>query len=151
MFQLVGQDLTSGSLFCQWVVILPVGLDFASGSWYGDIHGPVSLLYDVIYTQPWHNSRYPGCTTGSQHLPAVIVTISTGISIWLQKTTLLNGFCKENWRSASIICSSFNYQACEAHGSMQIDKQSFPHIKGWSVFTGGGVDLTEIINTGPAF
>ncbi len=44
----------------QWVWILPVGLDFASVSGLPvglDMitHGPDSLLYHVIYTQPWHN------------------------------------------------------------------------------------------------
>ncbi len=38
--QPVGLDFTSGSGFCQWVWILPEGLD--------------SLMYHVIYTQPWH-------------------------------------------------------------------------------------------------
>ncbi len=55
---------TSGSGFYQWVWIcqwiLPVGLDFASGSGLPvslDMkpHGPDSLLNHVIYTQPWHN------------------------------------------------------------------------------------------------
>ncbi len=52
------------------VWILPVGLDFVSGSgfcpsfwicqwvWIWKPHGPDSLLYHMIYTQPWHNIRY---------------------------------------------------------------------------------------------
>ncbi len=52
----------------QWVLILPEGLDFVSGSgfcqwvwmfqwvWIWKPHGPDSLLYHVIYTQPWHNN-----------------------------------------------------------------------------------------------
>ncbi len=44
--------------FCQWVWILSVGLDFGRGSGYDDPHGPDSLLYHVIYTQPWHNVLY---------------------------------------------------------------------------------------------
>ncbi len=38
-----------------------MGLDFASGSGYDDSmssHRPDSLLYHVIYTQPWHNEFY---------------------------------------------------------------------------------------------
>ncbi len=51
----------------KWVWILWVSLDFASGSgfcqrvwiyqsvWIWKPHQPDSLLYHVIYTQPWHN------------------------------------------------------------------------------------------------
>ncbi len=51
----------------QWVWILPVGLDFVSWSGFCQWvwicqwvciwkpHGPDSLLYHVIFTQPWHN------------------------------------------------------------------------------------------------
>ncbi len=47
---------------CVW--ILPVGLDFASGSgfcqwvWKWRTHGPDSLLYHVIHTQPWHKDYF---------------------------------------------------------------------------------------------
>ncbi len=41
--QPVDLDFTSGSGFCQWV-------------WIRKPHGPDSLLYHVIYTQPWHNN-----------------------------------------------------------------------------------------------
>ncbi len=45
----------------QWVWILPVGVDFASGCgfcqwvWIWKPHRPDSLLYHVIYTQAWYN------------------------------------------------------------------------------------------------
>ncbi len=52
--QPVGLDFTSGSGFCQWVWMLPVGLD-CQWVWIWKPHGPDSLLYHVIYTQPWHN------------------------------------------------------------------------------------------------
>ncbi len=45
-------DFTGGSGFCQWVWILPVGLDIKT-PW------TRLLLYHVIYTQPWHNEAYP--------------------------------------------------------------------------------------------
>ncbi len=44
--QPVGLDFTSGSGFYQWV-------------WIWKPHGPDSLLYHVIYTQPWHNPEDP--------------------------------------------------------------------------------------------
>ncbi len=57
---------TSGSGFYQWVWILSVGLDFTSGSGFASESGyenPMgqtdSLLYHVIYTQPWHKMRDP--------------------------------------------------------------------------------------------
>ncbi len=46
--QPVGLDFAIGSGFCQWVSTLLVGLDMKT-------HGPDSLLYHVIYTQPLHN------------------------------------------------------------------------------------------------
>ncbi len=43
-----GLDFVSGSWFCQWVWIF-------QWVWIWKPHGPNSLLYHVIYTQPWHN------------------------------------------------------------------------------------------------
>ncbi len=58
MSQPVGLDFASASGFCQWVWILPVGLDVPVGL---DMKTPwASLpLYHVIYTQPCHK----GCLT----------------------------------------------------------------------------------------
>ncbi len=50
--QPVGLGFTSGSGF------LPVGLDFATWVWIWKPHAPDSLLYHVIYTQPWHKINY---------------------------------------------------------------------------------------------
>ncbi len=54
--QPVGLDFTSGSGFGQWVYILPVGMDFASGSGYEDHMGytPCCTMwsthnYDIIH------------------------------------------------------------------------------------------------------
>ncbi len=55
--QPMGLDFTSGSGFCQWVWIVPVGLD-CQWVWIWKPHGPDSLLYHVIYTQQWHNGQY---------------------------------------------------------------------------------------------
>ncbi len=60
----VGLDFTSGSGFCQWVWILPVGLD-CQWVWIWQPHWPDSLLYHVIYTQPWH--KYPVHTLKDQN------------------------------------------------------------------------------------
>ncbi len=48
---------TSGSGFYQWVWILPVGLEFASGSGMQVGLDMKSLLYHVIYTQPLHKCK----------------------------------------------------------------------------------------------
>ncbi len=40
----------------QWVWILPMGLD-CQWVWIWKPHGPDSLLYHVIYTQPLHNDE----------------------------------------------------------------------------------------------
>ncbi len=47
--QSVGLDFNSGSGFCQWVWI-------CQWAWIWKPHGPDSLLYQVIYTQPWHKT-----------------------------------------------------------------------------------------------
>ncbi len=58
--QPVGLNFTSRSGFCQWVWILPVGLD-CQWVWIWRPHGLDSLLYHVIYT---NNCRtLTRCTT----------------------------------------------------------------------------------------
>ncbi len=96
--QPVGLDFTSGSGFCQWVWILPVGLD-CQWVWIWKPHGPDCLLYHVIYTQPWHNGVYPFLTDIHSHhtyCPSVYIflnmivtksiTQSWHTSIWLLET-----------------------------------------------------------------
>ncbi len=88
---------TSGSGFCQWVWIAngsgyenPMGLDFISGSgfyqwvwicqwvWIWKPHGPDSLLYHVIYTQPWH--KCPSALDTWENKFETRPTVSTAIN-----------------------------------------------------------------------
>ncbi len=77
---------TSESGFYQWVWILAVGLDFTSGSgfckwiWIWRPHGSDSLLYHLIYTQPWHTWCSPSDNYFMLHVANYYLQSSISVS-----------------------------------------------------------------------